>query len=138
VNTTVTSGGSPKLDIIRAACSLLFEIPDPSAIEPLKRLAKENLNWVSVTNGSSTSWAGRPDVVALTRMGDFSSIEILRKSISDGDPLGAAGHWGGSGDYVKIGLKRFIPDIIPLLDDHRSDNRIHAAQAIVQLLEIGR
>jgi hypothetical protein len=134
----VTGLDRTNLDVVRAACSVLGEMKDRSAIEPLKRLGKENLNGILATGGSGTGWSGRPDVVALARFGDFSGIEILRKSITNGDRLGAAGSWCRSGDYVEIGLKRFIPDVIPLLDRHDASSRVYAAQTILRLLESGR
>jgi hypothetical protein len=134
----VTASKGANLEVVRAACAVLGEMNDRSAIEALKRLGKENLNGVSATGGSGTGWSGRPDVVALARLGDFSGIEILRKSIANGDRLGAAGSWCRTGDYVEIGLKRFIPDVIPLLDHHDASSRVHAAQAILRLLESGR
>jgi HEAT repeat protein len=134
----VTGLERTNLDVVRAACTVLGEMKDRSAIEALERLGQENLNGILATGGSGTGWPGRPDVVALARMGDFSGIDILRKSIAAGDRLGAAGSWCRGGDYVEIGLKRFIPDVIPLLDHHEAGRRVYAAQTILRLLESGQ
>ena len=72
------------------------------------------------------------------RLGDFSGMEILRKSIANGDPLGTAGDFCRNGDYAEIGLKRFIPDVIPLLNHRDALRRISAAQTILRLIESGR
>jgi hypothetical protein len=135
---TVKALDRANVELVRAACTILGEMKDRSAIKPLKQLGKENLNGILGGGGSGTGWSGRPDVVALARVGDFSGIEILRKSIRDGDRLGAAGSWCRAGDYVEIGLKRFIPDVIPLLDHHDPSSRVYAAQTILRLLESGR
>ena len=111
---------------------------DRSAVEPLKHLLPLNLNGVLASGGSGTGWFGRPDTVALAKLGDFSGIAILRASISKGDPLGAAGSWERIGDFVEIGLKRFIPDILPMFEDRDESKRVQAAQAILLLLESGR
>jgi hypothetical protein len=111
---------------------------DQRAVAPLKKLLPLNLNGVMATGGSGTGWSGRPDAVALAKLGDFSGIEILRASIRKGDPLGVVGSWGGTGDSVAIGLRRFIPDLLPMLDDRDATKRIGAAQAILLLLENGK
>jgi len=134
----VTAIRHSNLDVIRSACITLGEMEDKSAMEPLKRLLPLNLNGILATGGSGTGWSGRPDVVALAKLGDFSGIAVLRESITKGDPLGAAGSWGGTGDFVEIGMKRFIPEVFPLLEDRDESKRVQAAQAILLLLESGR
>jgi hypothetical protein len=111
---------------------------DRSAIQSLEHLLQLNLNGVSGSGGTGTGWTGRPDAVALAKLGDFSGIAILRKSISAGDPLGVVGSWGGLGDFVEIGLKRFIPELLPMLEHRDESKRVLAAQAILLLLENGR
>jgi HEAT repeat protein len=135
---TVTAIRDSNVDYIRSACKILGEMGDRSAIEPLKRLLPMNLNGVSATGGSGTGWPGRPDAVALAKLGDFSGIAVLRASISKGDPLNVVGSWPGSGDFVAIGQKRFIPEILPMLDNREEEKRVLAAQAILLLLERGR
>jgi HEAT repeat protein len=134
----VTTIEGANLDYIRSACEILGEMGDRSAVEPLKALLPLNLNGALATGGSGTGWSGRPDAVALAKLGDFSGMAILRASISKGDPLGAAGSWGQIGDFAEIGLKRFIPDLFPLLKDRDERKRVQAAQAILILLERGR
>jgi hypothetical protein len=87
----VTAIRDGNLDIVRDACSLIGEIGDRSAIEPLKRLLLLNLNGISATGGSGSGWSRRPDAVALAKLGDYSGVEILRKSIANDDPLGVVG-----------------------------------------------
>jgi hypothetical protein len=106
---------------------------DRSAVEPLKRLLPLNLNGIAGNGGGSgVSWPGRPDAVALAKLGDESGLAVLRASIRDGDRLGV------TGDFVEIGLKRHIPELLPMLDHHRADERAGAARAILLLLEGGR
>jgi HEAT repeat protein len=133
-----TAINGTNLEYIRAACEILGEMRDRSAVEPLQRLLPLNLNGVVATGGSGFGWSGRPDVVALATMGDFSGISVLRESIGKGDRLGAAGSTHRAGDYVEIGLKRFIPDILPLFEDGDETKRVEAAQAVLLLLESGR
>src|SRR5262249_22460237 len=121
------------VEYIRDACKILGEMGDPAAIEPLKRLLSLNLNGVLAGGGSGAGWPGRPDAVALAKLGDFSGIEILRASISKGDPLDVVGSWGG--DFVEIGLKRFIPELLPMLEHRDESKRVLAAQAILLLFE---
>ncbi len=135
---TVTSIRGAKLDYIRRACRILGEMGDRAAIEPLKRLLPLILNGMLVSGGSGSGWFGRPDAVALAKLGDFSGIEILRSSIRKGDPLGVVGNWGGTVDIVEIGLRRFIPDILPMLEHDEASKRVQAAQAIILLLERGK
>jgi hypothetical protein len=135
---TVTGIRDANVEYIRSACHILGEMGDHSAIEPLKRLLPLNLNGVNAGGGSGTGWPGRPDAVALAKLGDFSGTEILRRSISRGDPLEVVGSWGGTGDFVEIGLKRFIPELLPMLEQRDECKRVLAAQAIILLLESGR
>jgi HEAT repeat protein len=129
----VTSIREANVEYIRSACTILGEMGDRSAIEPLKRLLPLNLNGVAGGGaGSGTGWRGRPDAVALAKLGDFSGIAILRQAISEGDRLDI------TGDFVEIGRKRFIPELLPLLDHHDESKRVLAAQAILLLLERGR
>jgi HEAT repeat protein len=134
----VTALRGANVEYIRSACAILGEMGDRSAIEPLKRLLSQNLNGVSGGGGGGwggTGWPGRPDVVALAKLGDFSGIDVLRKSIQNGDPLNVSSHHHG---YIAIGLKRFIPDLLPLFADWHQDKRIQAAEAILILMERGK
>jgi HEAT repeat protein len=127
----VTALNGTNLEYIRSACRIVGEIGDRSAIEPLKRLLPLNLNGTVATGGSGFGWGRRPDVVALARMGDFSGIEVLRASISKGDPLGAVD------DFVEIGLRQYIPQLLPMLDP-AVRKQVEAAEAILLLFENGR
>jgi HEAT repeat protein len=131
----VTALDGTNLEQIRAACKILGEMGDQSAINPLKRLLPLNLNGIVATGGSGFGWSGRPDIVALARLGDFSGIAVLRESIGKGDPLGAAGSLGRIGDLTEIGEQRYIPDVLPLLDHRDENKRVNAAQTILLLLE---
>ena len=62
----------------------------------------------------------------------------MRASIARGDPLEVVGRWGCGGDFVAIGLKRFIPELLPLLNHRDEEKRVGAAQDILLLLERGR
>ncbi len=135
---TVNALRDANLDYIRSACILLGEMEDSSAVEPLKGLLPLNLNGVLATGGSGSGRCGRPDAVALARLSDFSGIAVLRASISKGDPLNVVGSWGVTGDFVEIGLKRFIPEILPMFENRDESKRVQAAQAILLLLESGR
>jgi HEAT repeat protein len=135
---TVTAIRGGNVDVVRAACEIVGEAGDRSAVEPLRRLLALNLNGVHASGGSGTGWPGRPDVVALARLGDYSGVEVLRASIARGDPLEVVGRWGGCGDFVAIGLKRFIPELLPLLNHRDEEKRVGAAQDILLLLERGR
>lgn len=138
---TVTALRDTNVEVVRSACRVLGEMGDPSAIEPLRRLRAVNLNGTLGGGGSpygGTGWPGRPDAVPLARLGDFSGVEVLRQSVRDGDRLGVLGSWGGTGDFVAIGLKRFIPELLPVLDSPDPEKRIVAAEAIRILLERGR
>jgi HEAT repeat protein len=126
-----------KVEYIRKACKVLGEMGDRRAIEPLKRLLPLNLNGVRETGGSGSGWPGRPDAVALAKLGDFSGLAVLHASISKGDPLGVVDSWGGAGDFVEIGLKRFIPELLPMFENRHEGKRVNAAQAIILLLENG-
>src|SRR5262249_19202856 len=103
---TVTAIRESNVEDIRTACKILGEMGDRSAIEPLKRVLPLNLNGVCGAGGSGSGWFGRPDAVALAKLGDFSGIAVLRASIGKGDPLGVVGEWCFRGDFVEIGLKR--------------------------------
>jgi HEAT repeat protein len=135
---TVTALRGANVEYVRSACQILGEMGDRSAIGPLKRLLPLNLNGVLAGGGSGTGWPGRPDAVALAKLGDFSGIRVLRASIRAGDPLGVAGSWLGPGDFAAIGLKRFIPEQLPLLKDRDETKRVVAAKEILLLLERGR
>ncbi|GEM_PF-6414030 len=50
-----------------------------------------NLNGALSTTEGGAGFPGRPDPVALARLGDDSGIAILAELIRDGDPLGAVG-----------------------------------------------
>jgi HEAT repeat protein len=129
----------PKLEYVRRACDLLGEMEDRAAIPALKRLLRQNLNGILGTDdGSGSGWSGRPDVVALARLGDDSGIEVLRESVRKGDRLGVVGSWCNPGDFVAIGQKRLIPEIVPLLNHDDDEKRVHAARAILLLIERGR
>jgi HEAT repeat protein len=134
----VESSPGRSLKCVRRACELLGEMRDPRAVAAIKQLLTENLNGVLARGGSGTGWSGRPDAVALAKLGDFSGIPLLRESIRKDDPLGAIGSWGSSGDFVEIGLKRFIPDVLPMLESRDAGKRVLAAHAIIVLLERGR
>lgn len=134
----VTAIEGSNVEYIRSACKTLGEMGDRSANAPLKDLLPRNLNGVLAGGGSGTGWCGRPDAIALAKLGDFSGIEVLRASIRKGDPLGVVGSWGGTGDFVEIGLKRFIPELLPMFEHRDESKRVLAAQAIVLLLEGGR
>jgi hypothetical protein len=135
---TVTAIRGANVEYVRDACKILGEMRDRSAIAPLKRLLSLNLNGVLAGGGSGTGWPGRPDAVALAKLGDFSGIEVLRASISRGDPLEVVGSWGGAGDFVEIGLKRFIPELLPMLEHRDESKRVRAAQSILLLFERGK
>lgn len=128
----------PNVKIIRTACKILGEMGDRSAIKALQSLLPQNLNGVLAGRGSGTGWPGRPDVVALAKLGDFSGIDVLRASIRKGDPLNVTGTWVSGGDFVEIGLKRFIPELLPLFEERDEGKRVQAAQAILILLERGK
>ena len=133
------SVGRPRtrhVEFIRTACRILGEMGDARAVEPLKKILSENLNGVSgkPSRFGGTSWMGRPDVVALARLGDDSGIPLLRASIAKGDPLGVAGGWAGAGGFAAIGERRHIPLILPLLGHRSDDKRIAAAREILILL----
>ncbi len=125
------------IERIRTACEILGEMGDRRAIPALKSLLGENLNGVLGGGGSGSGWAGRPDVVALARMGDFSGIELLRESIRHDDRLDVLRWYRGS-DYGEIGIRRFIPDLLPLLNSRKPDKRIEAAREILLLFQRGR
>jgi HEAT repeat protein len=135
---TVKAIPHPNVDLIRSACDLLGEMGNRAAIEPLKGLLRCNLNGILATNGSGSGWPGRPDAVALAKLGDFSGIALLRDSIRSGDPLDVVSSRGGAGDFVAIGLKRFIPELLPLLENPNERKSMPAAQGILLLLESGR
>jgi hypothetical protein len=133
---TAIRGGT--VETIRTACALLSEIGDESAAEPLRRLRSENLNGILAGGGSGTGWSGRPDAVALARLGDFSGVPELRKAIAAGDRLDVVGGRCNNGDFVAIGQRRFIPELLPLLAHRDYDKRECAARDILLLLERGR
>jgi HEAT repeat protein len=136
ISVSAIRGGN--VDVVRAACEIAGEAGDRAAVEPLRRLLALNLNGVSASGGSGTGWSGRPDAVALARLGDYSGVEVLRASIAKGDPLGVVGRLGGVGDFVAIGLKRFIPELSPLLHHRDEEKRVAAAQDVLLLLERGQ
>ncbi len=109
--------------------------PSGVAIEPLKRLLPLNLNRVLGGGGSGT---GRPEAFALARLGDLSGVEILRASIRKGDRLGVVGFWGDPGDFVAIGRKSLIRELLPALDHRAAGKRVLAAQVFLLLFESGR
>lgn len=123
------------VEYIRRACKILGDMGDRTAIKPLKQLLTMNLNGVLAGGGSGIGMPGRPDAVALAKLGDFSGIDVLRASIIKGDPLEVIGNWGCTSDFVKIGLKRYIPEILPMLHHQDEGKRMLAALAIIILLE---
>jgi HEAT repeat protein len=129
---TVTAIRGANVDYVRDACKILGEMGDRSAIEPLRRLLPLNLNGVMGGGGSGTGWSGRPDAVALAKLGDLSGIEVLRASIIKGDVLDVVD------DFVEIGLKQFIPELLSMLEHRDESKRVHAAQAILLLFERGK
>lgn len=134
----VTALRGTNVEVVRRACDLLGEIGDGSAIEPLRRLLKANLNGVSATGGSGTGWGGRPEAVALARLGDFSGIPTLRAAIANGDHLDIAGSRWRGGDFVDIGRKRFAAELLPLLTHHDREKRACTARDILILLDRGK
>lgn len=127
------------LPVIRRSCELLGEMGDRRAIEPLKKLLSENLNGFSVGKRIGAGYYGRPDIVALARLGDLSGMEQLLAWMQKGDPLGAAGDYGRSGDLVEIGLRRYARDLVPLLADTGHERKsLYAARAILTLLDRGK
>jgi hypothetical protein len=135
---TVTALQGANVEYIRDACAILGEMGDRSAVEPLKWVLPLNLNGILGGGGSGSGWEGRPDAVALAKLGDFSGLAILRESIRRGDRLNVVGSWGSTGDFVAIGLRRLIPELLPMLDHHDESKRVQAAQAILLLLEGGK
>jgi HEAT repeat protein len=117
---------------IRKACELLGDMGDKSAIGKLKKVLHLNINGILRTGGSGTGWGGRPDAVALAKLGDFSGIPLLVDAIKNGDRLGV------TRDFEKIGLKRFARELIPMLDHREEDKRVHAAVVIFNLLTRGK
>lgn len=126
------------LEATRRACEILGRVGDASAAAPLRRLLAENLNGVLATGGSGMGWSGRPDAVALARLGDEEGIRYLEKTIGAGDPFGVVGCWPVHSDIEDLGLRRFVPILVPLLNTGSKGNRIHAARAIVRLIDGGR
>ena len=47
-------------------------------------------------------------------------------------------NWYCGSDYGEIGLKRFLPDLPPLLNARRHEKRVQAAREILPLFERGR
>lgn len=135
---TVTALEGTNVEAVRAACTLLGEMGDPSAVGPLRRLLPLNLNGVLGGGGSGTGWPGRPDAVALARLGDLSGVEVLRASVRRGDPLDVLGSWWRGGDYAAIGLRRFIPDLLPVFEHPDEGKRVLAAREVLHLLDSGR
>lgn len=135
---TVAAALGTNVRSIRSACAVLGEMGDPSAAGPLRRLSPLNLNGVLGGGGSGTGWPGRPDAVALARLGDLSGVEVLRASVRDGDPLGVLGSLWPGGDYVAIGLRRFVPDLLPMLEHHDEGKRVLAPRDVPLLPEGGR
>jgi HEAT repeat protein len=133
---TVTALRGTKVEVIRRACKILGEMGDPRAIEPLANLQTVNLNGVSISGGSGTGWPGRPDIVARAKLGDYSGVPYLRESVHNYNRLDVVRT--GGGDYLEIGLKKFIPDIFPELGHHDTYRRMTAAQNILLLLERGK
>ncbi len=134
----VTAHRGTNVEVVRRACDLLGEIGDESAIEPLRRLLKVNLNGVLDGGGSGTGWGGRPEAVALAQLGDFSGIPVLRAAIENGDHLDIAGSRWRGGDFVTIGRKRFAAELLPLLEHHDREKRACAARDILILLDRGK
>lgn len=135
---TVTAVRGGTLDAVRGACRLLGEIGDVSAVAPLRRLLAENLNGVAEGGGSGTAWPGRPDAVALARLGDFSGVPVLRAAIARGDRIDVVPGRSSVGAFVQIGLRRFVPELLPLLDHRDAEKRAGAARDILVLLDRGR
>ncbi len=125
------------LTAVRRACEILGEVGDPAALPPLRALLKENLNGALNTGAGGMGWYGRPDARALARLGDREGIQYLEATIREGDPYGVVGRWPIHSEIEETGLKRFIPLVIPLLDSEEKNDRVHAARAIVYLLDHG-
>jgi len=129
------------LHAVRRSCELLGEMGDPAAIDPLKKILEENLNgFLGLPEvGTGTGWYGRPDVVALARLGNLSGIEVLLASLRRGDPLGVGGDRSRTGDLVEIGLKRYAKELVPSLAVSGHDGTdLGAARAILMLLDRGK
>lgn len=135
---TVTAVRGGTLEAVRGACVLLGEMGEAAAVPPLRRLLAENLNGVLAGGGSGTGWPGRPDAVALARLGDFSGLPALRAAVAAGDPIDVVRGRSADGDFVAIGLRRLVPDLIPLLAHRDPGKRAAAARDILILLDRGR
>jgi HEAT repeat protein len=135
---TVTAVRGGTVDAVRGACVLLGEIGDTSAVEPLRRLLSGNLNGVAEGGGGGTAWAGRPDAVALARLGDFTGIPVLRAAVARGDRIDVVPGRSAVGDFVAIGRRPFAAELLPLLAHHDAQKRASAARDILVLLDGGR
>jgi hypothetical protein len=135
---TVTAVRGGTVEVIRGACALLAEMGEAAAIPPLRRLLAENLNGVLAGGGSGAGWPGRPDAVALARLGDFSGVPALRAAVAAGDRLDVVRERSADGDFVVIGMRRFVPELLPLLAHRDPGKRAAAARDVLILLDRGR
>ncbi len=126
------------IDAVREACMVLGRMGDSSAIGPLRELAGENLNGILGTGGSGWGCAGRPDWVALVRLGDEEAAKRIERSLQAGDPYQLAGCWPVLSDVDSLGLKRFLPSLVPLLAEGSGGRRVPAARTIIRLIDHGR
>jgi len=123
------------LPVIRKACVLLGAMGDVRALEPLQALRSANLNGALADDQGGAGWPGRADIVALAKLGDDSGIPTLLEAIKGEDRLSVLGRWPWGGDFQEIGEKRYVRDLLPALPGERFEQRIHAASAILYLLE---
>jgi hypothetical protein len=98
------------------------------AIEPIKTLLGFNLNGISATGGSGSGWSGRPDAVALAKLGDDSGIPVLVKAAKEDDRINVLP------DFEAIGRKELVPHLLPALSWEDEDKLVEAARVVINLL----
>ncbi len=124
------------LEAVRRACEPLGKMRASAAVKPLRALLSEDLSRTG--SPSHGLWPGRPDAVALARMGDEEGIRFLERTLSEGDAWKVVGRWPATGDIEAVGLRRLLSRMVPFLGAEELEKRVHAARAIVRLIDAGK
>lgn len=126
------------LDAVRRACEALGKLGERTAVEPLRRLLRENLNGSLPGVYGEGARYRRPDAVALARLGQEEGYRYLEQSIQEGDPYWVLGIFPDESDVEELMDRRFLPLLVPLLASTRIGTRETAARTIIRLLDEGR
>ncbi len=126
------------LILVRRACEALGQMGEASAIPDLRLLLQERLDGGNPLGIHGTQLYGRPDAVALVRLGDPVGVGFIQEAIMGRDPYYVTGGWPATSDLEDLGMKSFLPLLVPRLRRRKDRDSVNAARTIVRLLDHGR